>query len=124
MRQKQECLEHIRTLPFTDYLIIFICLEPTTPENAILNIKLLPQRYFDAINKDIDFAIEQLPWITSEIGRWTKASAKHLKAKVALWQSYDSETQAEDLDVDSFTNEPHTVRGTYQLWALRLGSSF
>lgn len=89
---------------------LHLSLEPTTPENAFdIEYKVAaPRDIFDAINKDIDFAIEQLPWVTNEIGRWTKASAKHLKAKVALWQSYDSETQAEDLDVNTYYQQALT----------------
>ncbi|TLX70593.1 RagB/SusD family nutrient uptake outer membrane protein [Labilibacter sediminis] len=72
-------------------------LEPTTPENAfdIEYAVASPADIFNAINDDLDSAIVHLPWTTDNVGRWTKATAKHLKAKVALWQSYDTETQGE-----------------------------
>lgn len=67
---------------------IFITTEPTTPENAldVPNDKSSEADVFALINSDLDFAIANLEWTTTEFGRWTQASARHLRAKTAVWQ--------------------------------------
>ncbi|MCP9236111.1 RagB/SusD family nutrient uptake outer membrane protein [Lewinella sp. JB7] len=78
---------------------IFITTEPTSPENAfdVPQDKSSPEEIFALINADLDFAIENLDWTTPQFGRWTQASARHLKAKVAMWQGNWAEaiTQSE-----------------------------
>ncbi|WP_020570935.1 RagB/SusD family nutrient uptake outer membrane protein [Neolewinella persica] len=67
---------------------IFITTEPTTPENVfdVPQDKSSPEEIFALINSDLDFAIENLAWTTPDFGRWTQASARHLRAKTAMWQ--------------------------------------
>lgn len=67
---------------------IFVTTEPTTPENAmnIINQKSSKEEVFKLINDDLDFAISHLEWTTTEFGRFTQAAARHIKAKVAMWQ--------------------------------------
>ncbi len=75
---------------------IFLTTEPTTPENA-LEVPQAPDseaEIFALINGDLDYAIAHLEWTTEDFGRWTQASARHLRAKTAIWQR-DWETAAE-----------------------------
>ena len=67
---------------------IFITTEPTTPENVfdVPQDKDSPEEIFALINADLDFAIDNLAWTTPDFGRWTQASARHLRAKTAMWQ--------------------------------------
>ena len=74
---------------------IFLTLEPTTPENAF-EVPSLPdsrEDIFAVINSDLDQAIQNLDWTTDQFGRWTQASARHLRAKTAAWEQ-DWETAA------------------------------
>ena len=74
---------------------IFIRTEATTPENVfdLPQDKSSPEEIFALINADLDYAIENLAWTTPDFGRWTQASARHVRAKTAMWQS-DWETAA------------------------------
>ncbi|MFC4723210.1 RagB/SusD family nutrient uptake outer membrane protein [Geojedonia litorea] len=76
---------------------IFITTEPTTPENAFERPqdKSSVEEIFALLNSDLNDAINDLDWTTSEIGRWTQASARHLKAKVAIWQKDYTEAAAQ-----------------------------
>ena len=67
---------------------IFIATEPTTPENVFdpPQDKSSPEEIFALINGDLDFAIANLEWTTPDFGRWTQASARHVRAKTAMWQ--------------------------------------
>ncbi|CAH8293786.1 putative outer membrane starch-binding protein [Mariniflexile fucanivorans] len=67
---------------------IFITTTPTTPENAFdkPDNKASETEIFNLLNNDLDDAIANLDWTTTQFGRWTKASAHHLKAKVAMWE--------------------------------------
>jgi hypothetical protein len=40
---------------------------------------------FDLIYQDLDYAIANLGWLSSESGRFNQAAARHIKAKAALW---------------------------------------
>ena len=76
---------------------IFITTEPTTPENAfnVPQDKSSPEEIFALINADLAYAVDNLEWTTPQFGRWTQASARHLKAKVAMWQGDWSEAVAQ-----------------------------
>tara|TARA_R110002049_G_scaffold138450_2_gene298541 strand:- start:5885 stop:7513 length:1629 start_codon:yes stop_codon:yes gene_type:complete len=67
---------------------IFITTEPTTPENAFdkPQDKSSVDEIFALINSDLDFAIANLEWTTPEFGRFTQATARHIRAKTAMWQ--------------------------------------
>ncbi|HFA48472.1 MAG TPA: RagB/SusD family nutrient uptake outer membrane protein [Bacteroidetes bacterium] len=66
---------------------VYISTEPTTPENVFDRVSQpnTKEEIFAAIAEDLDFAIENLPW-TAEPGRVTQALARHIRAKLALWQ--------------------------------------
>jgi len=76
---------------------IFITTEPTTPENAfdVPSDKSSEEEIFALLNSDLNYAIENLDWTTDEFGRWTQASARHLKAKVAVRQEDWTEAAAQ-----------------------------
>ncbi|SDR87691.1 RagB/SusD family nutrient uptake outer membrane protein [Christiangramia echinicola] len=67
---------------------IFITTEETTPGNAFDRPQTpsTDEEIFALINSDLDFAIDILPWTTNQFGRWTQASARHVRAKTAMWQ--------------------------------------
>ncbi len=76
---------------FTLYRIfnnIYVNTEPTTPENAFDRPEQpsTQAEIFALLKSDLDFAIANLEWTTPEFGRWTQAAARHLRAKVALWE--------------------------------------
>jgi hypothetical protein len=67
---------------------IFVTTEPTTPENAFDKPadKSSEAEIFALLKSDLEVAITNLDWTTEEFGRWTQASARHLRAKVAVWE--------------------------------------
>ncbi|SFZ95031.1 Starch-binding associating with outer membrane [Flaviramulus basaltis] len=61
----------------------------TTPENVndpIVYEPADPQDVYALIDSDLDFAIENLSYNES-YGRYSKATARHIKGKSAMWQS-------------------------------------
>lgn len=100
---------------------IFITTEPTTYENMD-KISFRPasnEEVFKRINDDLNDAITNLKWETPvtdgavvQHGRFNRAVAKHIKAKVAMWQEDWDEaiTQCEDIfdapNHFSLLNEP------------------
>ncbi|AWX44956.1 hypothetical protein HME9304_01962 [Flagellimonas maritima] len=92
---RNQILAEARTIRAHAYFIlyrqfnnIFVTTEETNPDNAF-NKPQQPnteEEIFELINADLDFAIENLPWTTEQFGRWTKAAAKHVRAKTAMWQ--------------------------------------
>jgi starch-binding outer membrane protein, SusD/RagB family len=67
---------------------IYVTTEPTTPENAtkLINDKTSEADIYKLVNEDLTFAIGNLAWKTTEPGRITQGTARHVKAEVALWQ--------------------------------------
>jgi hypothetical protein len=67
---------------------IYVTTVPTTPENAlnIIQDKTPEADIYKLINEDLTYAIANLDWTTTEIGRITQGAARHVKADVALWQ--------------------------------------
>lgn len=67
---------------------IYVTTEPTTPENAnrIITDKTPEAEIYKLVNEDLTYAIANLPW-TDQFGRITQATARHVKAEVALWQN-------------------------------------
>ena len=66
---------------------IYVTTEPTTPENAnkIITDKTPVAAIYKLVNDDLTYAIANLPW-KDQFGRITQATARHVKAEVALWQ--------------------------------------
>lgn len=67
---------------------IFVTTEPTTPENAfdVPQDKSSEEEIFNLIISDLDFAIEHLDYETDQFGRFTQGAARHIRAKVAMWE--------------------------------------
>ncbi|TRX60616.1 RagB/SusD family nutrient uptake outer membrane protein [Fulvivirga sp. M361] len=78
---------------------IYVTTESTTPQNAldIILDKTPKAQVYELINEDLTFAIDNLSWETEEFGRITQATARHVKAEVALWQQdwVEAKTQSE-----------------------------
>lgn len=79
---------------------IFLTTEPTTYENIDHTVysPATEENVWKLINEDLDTAIGKLEWDTPTTstgivmsGRYNKAIAKHIKAKVAMWQKDDDE---------------------------------
>ncbi|HTN19006.1 MAG TPA: RagB/SusD family nutrient uptake outer membrane protein [Pelobium sp.] len=66
---------------------IYVTTEPTTPEtaNKIITDKTPEAEIYKLVNDDLTYAITNLSW-TDVAGRITQATARHVKAEVALWQ--------------------------------------
>lgn len=66
-----------------------------------------PAEVFGLINADLDFAIDALGWVAANPGRYTQGAARHIKAKVALWQQ-DWEEAALQAD-EIINNGPYAL---------------
>ncbi|NRD20667.1 RagB/SusD family nutrient uptake outer membrane protein [Winogradskyella eckloniae] len=92
------------------YNNIFVTTETVTVENAfdVVNDSSTEEEIFALINSDLDYAIENLDWIDT-FGRVTKGTAKHVKAKVAMWQGDWTEAKTQALDVIEGPDSPHSL---------------
>lgn len=103
---------------------IYVTTEPTTPENAfdVIDNKSTEDEIFALLNNDLDYAIENLDWETEQFGRVTKGVAKHLKAKVAMWEDDWTEAKAQ---AESLINDgPHSlVSNTFDVFDGDLNNS-
>ncbi len=99
---------------FTLYRIfnnIYVTTESVTVDNAfdVVEDKSSEVEIFELLNSDLSFAIEHLQW-TSEFGRLTKGTAKHVKAKVAMWQG---DWAIARLEAESLISEgPHSLESS------------
>lgn len=96
---------------------IYITTEPTTPENAfdVPQDKSSPDEIFALLRSDLDFAIEHLDYATEQFGRWGQGAARHLRAKVAMWENDWSEAAAQ---ADAIINSGfHSLVPTEQVFA-------
>ncbi|MGJ8592776.1 MAG: RagB/SusD family nutrient uptake outer membrane protein [Aquaticitalea sp.] len=87
---------------------IYISTETVTVENAfdVINDRSSDDEIFALLNSDLNFAIENLEW-TDTFGRVTKGTAKHVKAKVAMWQGNWEE--AKNQAVSLINEGPHSL---------------
>jgi len=104
---------HVYFALYRQFNNIFIKTEPTTPENAFDKPadRSSEEEIFNLLKSDLDFAIANLEMTTEEFGRWTQASARHLRAKVAVWQKDWAEAAAQTDAVimdGSYSLEPNT----------------
>jgi len=92
------------------YNNIFVTDVSVTVDNAftVVNDRSSKEEIFDFINNDLEFAIANLEW-TGEFGRVTKGTAKHIKAKVAMWQEDWEEAKAQALSVIEDPESPHSL---------------
>ncbi|MFB2121680.1 RagB/SusD family nutrient uptake outer membrane protein [Parapedobacter sp. 2B3] len=105
-QRKNQLVAEARTFRARSYFIlyklfnnIYVTTEPTTPENAldIIQDKSSEAEIFALINDDLSFAVEHLEWTTTQYGRLTQGTARHIKAQVALWEEnwQEAKNQAE-----------------------------
>jgi len=87
---------------------IFVSENPTTPESAfdLINDKSTKTEIFDLLYKDLDFAIANLDWV-SDFGRVNQGVARHLKAKVAVWNEDWAEAKLQSEKV--ITDGPYNL---------------
>jgi hypothetical protein len=118
--QKNQILSEARAFRANSYFTlyrqfnnIFVKTEPANPENAYDKPadKSSEEEVFALLKSDLDFAISNLEMTTPEFGRWTQAAARHLRAKVALWQEdwAEAANQADAVINDgNYSLEPNT----------------
>lgn len=85
---------------FTVFDRIWLNTVPTTPENVNDERIFYPSsqsEVFELLYSDLEFAIENLDWLSYQPGRFNQAAARHLLAKVALWNK-DWSTALEQVD--------------------------
>jgi len=92
------------------YNNIYVTTESVTVDNAfaVIQDRSTDAEIFDLINSDLDFAIEHLDW-DRQFGRVTKGTAKHVKAKVAMWEGDWEEAKTQALDVIESPDSPHSL---------------
>ncbi|WP_047549598.1 RagB/SusD family nutrient uptake outer membrane protein [Psychroserpens sp. Hel_I_66] len=92
---------------------IYVTTETATVDNAfdVINDRSSEEEIFALLNSDLSFAIENLEW-TDTFGRITKGTAKHVKAKVAMWQGNWTEAKNQALDVIEGPDSPHSLVGS------------
>lgn len=96
---------------------IWLNIEPTTPENVDIERSYRPasqKEVFNLIYEDLEYAILNLDWVSSEAGRFNQAAARHIKAKAALWLK----------DWDTALNEVYEIDNCGQFSLLPLGEVF
>lgn len=102
--RKNQILAEAKCMRANSYFIlyrlfnnIFITTEPTTPENAfdVPQDKSSEEEIFSLLTADLDFAIANLEYDTEQFGRWGQGAARHLRAKVAMWENDWTEAAAQ-----------------------------
>jgi len=92
------------------YNNIFVTTESVTVDNAfdVVNDRSSDEEIFSLLRSDLDFAIENLPW-TDDFGRITKGTAKHVRAKVAMWEEDWTTASSEALSIIEGADSPHSL---------------
>ena len=95
------------------YNNIFVTTKSVTVENAfdVVETNSTKEEIFDLINSDLQFAIDNLQW-NVKFGRISKGTAKHVKAKVAMWEGDWAEAKKQALDVIEDPMSPHSLVAT------------
>lgn len=89
---------------------IYVTTETVTVDNAfdVINDSSSEEEIFALLRSDLDYAIDALPW-ESTFGRVTKGTAKHLRAKVAMWESDWETALTEARNVIEGDDSPHSL---------------
>ncbi|MFT6334497.1 MAG: hypothetical protein ACI86M_001230 [Saprospiraceae bacterium] len=97
---------------------IFVSTEPTTPENAfeVPSDKSSVDEIFTLLKSDLDFAISNLDFRSPEFGRWNQGAARHLRAKVAMWEG-DWDEAAAQVDLVIASGSYNLVPTTKEVFA-------
>lgn len=102
---------------------IYVTTEPTTPDNAFNKPqdRSSKEEIFSLLKSDLDFAIEHLNYTPEQFGRWSEGAARHVRAKVALWEEDYAEAAAQADAVINSGN--HSLTTTEQVFAGDLNHS-
>jgi len=89
---------------------IYVTDKTITVDNAfdVISDKSSETEIFSLINNDLSYAVENLEW-TDTFGRITKGTAKHVKAKVAMWEGDWIEAKNQALDVIEGPDTPYSL---------------
>ncbi len=89
---------------------IFVSTKTITVDNAfdVINDKSSDAEVLELISSDLDYAVENLPW-EDVAGRVTKGTAKHVRAKVAMWEGDWEEASRQALDIIEGADSPHEL---------------
>jgi len=92
---------------------IFVSTETITVSNAfnVINDRSSDAEILSLINSDLEFAIANLNW-EDTFGRVTKGTAKHVKAKVAMWEGNWTEASSQAISVIEDAESPHSLVGS------------
>lgn len=92
------------------YNNIYVSTKTVTVETAfdVIQDKSSEEEIFALLNSDLAFAIEHLDWNVT-FGRVSKGTAKHIKAKVALWEGNWTEARNQAVSVIEDPNSPHSL---------------
>lgn len=94
------------------YNNIYVSEEAITTDNAfdVVDNKSSKEEIFDLLRRDLDYVIANLEWTSEQLGRVTKGTAKHVRAKVAMWEQdwAEAKSQAESL----ISQGPHSLAAT------------
>tara|TARA_R110002096_G_scaffold435214_1_gene659764 strand:- start:5052 stop:6725 length:1674 start_codon:yes stop_codon:yes gene_type:complete len=95
---------------YRTYNNIYVTTETVTVDNAfdVVNDRSTDEEIFALINSDLTYAINNLEW-TDDFGRVTKGTAKHVKAKVAMWQGDWTEAKNQAISVIEDPESPHAL---------------
>lgn len=95
------------------YNNIFITTETVTIENAfdVIETNSSKEEIFALLNSDLQAAIDHLDWNVA-FGRVSKGTAKHVKAKVAMWEGNWAEAKKQALDVIEGPETPFALVGS------------
>lgn len=93
------------------YNNIYVTTESLSDAFDVINDKSSEEEIFTLLNDDLTYAIANLEW-TDTFGRITKGTAKHVKAKVAMWQGDWTEAKNQALGVIEGADSPHSLVGS------------
>ncbi|ADY51626.1 RagB/SusD domain protein [Pseudopedobacter saltans DSM 12145] len=104
---------------FKTFNNIYITTEPTSFETAFktINSKTPEAEIYKLVNEDLSYAISNLAWTSYQLGRVNQATARHLKAEVALWQKNWPEAKLQSEEIIAQTNNYALQSSTGQVFA-------
>ncbi|MBJ2174160.1 RagB/SusD family nutrient uptake outer membrane protein [Aureibaculum sp. A20] len=95
------------------YNNIYVSTTSVTVDNAfdLIQNKSSKEEIFALLNSDLNFAIDHLDW-NVDFGRVSKGTAKHVKAKVAMWEGDYEEAKTQALSVIEDAESPFSLVAT------------
>lgn len=92
------------------YNNIYVSTESVTVDNAfdVVNDRSTDEEIFVLLTSDLDFAIEHLDWVRT-FGQVTKGTAKHERAKVAMWAGDWVEAKNQAISIIEDAESPHAL---------------